>query len=1104
MIPNNSQTFLLGPILSLKGLVCLKTIFPILFFKTIRIVLIVVIYAFFNFVNAQETITGTVTSEDGLLAGVNVMVQGTTYGNITDLDGKYTLMIPDREVTLVFSFVGYETVIERVSNRSVIDVFMHPSISTLEEVVVTGYSTQSRKNISGSISSVNPNELVTIPANSVAAQLQGRAAGVTVTNAGLPGGGTSVRIRGYGTISQYMNDPLYIVDGIPIESDMIQSLNPQDVESIQILKDASAASIYGARAAHGVLIITTKSGKVTEGPELAFNSYFGVQNFSNSPELLNPEGFATVTRLGMENAGLDPNHPQYLLSDGSWGLPDYLIPAGHSVTLNGPVDESEYDLETNPIVRANQEGTNWFEEITGPAIIQDYNLTVNGGSDKGKYAVSLGYFGQDGIVNHTGFNKLMARVNTKFNIKEKVRIGETIGITYQLRQNTPWLAGHPAIRESNRAPQIKPIYDIAGNYSSNKTPGIGSVSDPVGNPVGDLDRHKDNIEKRFVFMGSFFLEWDIINDLTFKTSFNPMLNMTYENKRFSPVAKQDLGIGEASLAQYSWNEMNWTWYNTLTYQKTFVNRHNLQLLVGSEAIENEITRFSAQNEGFYSQDIDYRHLDAGEHLLDNSGYSSEWSLFSLFAKLDYNFDGKYLISATVRRDGSSRFGKNNKYAVFPAFSAAWRLSGERFLERLNTINDLKIRASWGQTGNQNIGDYIIYDTFKKDIKKSGYDAFGTQNTAIVGFLPDAFGNPNARWETITTADIGLDITLFNNQLTGTIDFYKRTTTDMLMQVRQPGLMGQAIRLWKNIGEMENKGIDFSLMYKSNPIRDFKWDIGINITQYKNKVTKLAENDTAEFYGHWDKGGQFSHIITVGKPIATFWGYRILGIYQNEQEVLEGPKYVYGRWENDSTWVPDPAAGVGRWNFADVDKNDSIDSNDRTSIGSPHPDFTIGVPISIKYRGFELTMFWYGSFGNDLYNVNKAQTDLWKTQGGRNTQKGARLLQSWGYPGLDNSQAILPQINYAAPERESHNNSYLVEDGTYVRLNQILLGYTFNTSSWNGIGNFRIYLQGNNLLTWTNYLGLDPNVFNDDHALGYDYGYYPNVRSYMLGLNITFK
>jgi TonB-linked SusC/RagA family outer membrane protein len=1073
---------------------------PITLIRSLGILIFLSITIIVNPVKAQRTVTGTVTSEDGPMAGVNVIVQGSTYGNITDLDGNYTLMIPGPTTTLVFSYVGYKTVIEAVGNRSVIDVFMQTDASQLEEVVVTGYTTQSRKNISGSISVVNPQEIATIPAGSVAEQLQGRAAGVNVTHSGYPGESPSVRIRGFGTISEYMSEPLYIVDGIPVESDIMITLNPQDVESIQILKDASAASIYGARAANGVIIITTKAGKVTDGPELAFDSYFGVQHFSAFPDMLNPEDLARLTKIGMENAGLNPVHPQYLLSDSSWALPDYLIPDGHSVALDGPVDESEYDIETNPITQANPTGTDWFEEITGAAIIQNYNLLVNGGNSNGLYAVSLGYFNQEGIVKYTGYDKITARINTRFNIKDKIRIGETLNITYDVRKNAPSYAGHPAIVQAYETPRIKPVYDIAGNYTGNKIRGLGDAT----NPLAELYRHKDNKVKRFLFMGSFFLEWDIIKDLTFKTSFNPMLNLTYENKEFSPSAPQNQGAGESTLAQASWNEMNWTWYNTLTYAKTFGGSHNLQVMVGTEAIDNEITTFSAMNEIFYSTDLDYQHLDAGEQILDNSGYSSSWSLFSLFGKLDYNFDGKYLFSATIRRDGSSRFGQNNRYAVFPAFSAAWRLSDEGFLQGAGVIDDLKIRVGWGQTGNQNIGDYIIYDTFKKDIQNAGYDIFGTQNTAEVGFRPEAFGNPDAKWETTTTADIGIDVSLFNNQLTGTIDFYKRVTSDMLMQVWHPGLLGHATRLWKNIGEMENSGIDFSAIYHNNLKRSFNWSIGVNLTHYKNKVTKLAEEDQMIFNGNWDMEGQRSHIITAGMPISTFYGYVIEGIYQDEQEVLDGPEYVFGEWENDSVWVPNPSEGIGRWIFADIDENDSIDINDRTYIGSPHPDFTIGIPMNFKYKGFDLMLFWYGSFGNDLYNVNKTQTDYWNTWVNPNTQKGTRLLQAWGLSGVDNEKAILPQINDFAPARESFNTSYLVEDGSYLRLNQIMLGYNFITENWNGIRNFRIYFQCNNLFTWTNYDGLDPNVVAYDFRLGLDEGYYPNVKSYMLGLNITFK
>jgi len=624
------------------------------------------------------------------------------------------------------------------------------------------------------------------------------------------------------------------------------------------------------------------------------------------------------------------------------------------------------------------------------------------------------------------------------------------------------------------------------------------------NPLAELDMSKDNKDKRIFMMGSFFLEWDILEELTFKTSFNPVLNLTYENKNFSPALPQNLGAGESSLNQVSWNEMNWTWYNTLTYAKTFNQRHNLQILAGTEAIDNEITTFSAMNEVYYSDDLDYRHLDAGEQILDNSGHSSSWSLFSLFGKLDYDFDGRYLLSATVRRDGSSRFGQNNRYAVFPAFSAAWRISGERFMWRTSVIDDLKLRASWGQTGNQNIGDYIIYNTFKKDIQYAGYDIYGTQNSAEVGFRPEAFGNPDAKWEATTTTNIGLDITLFNNQLTGTLDFYKKVTSDMLMQVWHPGLLGHATRLWKNIGEMKNTGIDFSLMYHNDPERLINWNIGINLTHYKNKVTKLSEEDEIIFNGIWDMEGKRSHVITAGQPISTFYGYEILGIYQNEQEVLNGPEYVFGEWQNDSIWVPNPASGVGRWIFSDLNQNDSIDIGDRTYIGSPHPDFTIGIPMSLKYKGIELVMFWYGCFGNDLYNANKFQTDIWNTWVNPGTQKGIRILQSWGLPGVDNDKAILPQINDYAPDRESFNSSYMVEDGSYLRLTQLMLGYNFNTKGWKGVGNFRIYVQGNNLLTFTKYEGLDPNVVSYDYTLGVDEGYYPNVKSYMLGLNVTFK
>jgi TonB-linked SusC/RagA family outer membrane protein len=1045
-------------------------------------------------ISAQvNTITGTVISEEGPLAGVNVMIQGTTLGNITDLGGRYTITLPERAVNLVFSYVGYQTVIEPVGDRTVVDVFMQIDPTQLEEVVFTGYTTQSKKNISGAISTVDPEEIMTIPANTVAEQLQGRSAGVIVTGSGLPGGNIKVRIRGYGTISRFGSEPIYIIDGLPMGSFFIETLNPNDVESIQILKDASAASIYGARAGNGVIIITTKSGKSSDRPQITFDSYVGIQNFNNFPDFLNPDQLAEVIKAGKENAGYPLTHPQYALSDGTWGLPDYLLPEGHSIELDGTVDESGYDLATNPITRANHEGTDWFNEVFEPAIIQNYNLSVNGGNSNGMYNISLGYFGQEGVLKHTSHSKIMARVNTKFNIRDKIRIGETLGITYLKNRNAYYIRMHPVISESYTIPAIKPVFDIMGNYTGDQLDGIGGAN----NPVANLERGKDNGESKINIIGSFFLEWDIIKALTFKTSFNPFITMTFEGKEFIPKIVQDRNPTEANLYQQSWNRMNWTWYNTLTYTKTFGNAHDFQAMIGTEAIDSYDTRFSAERETYFSQDPDYRQLDAGEVVLYNSGTSSDWSLFSIFGKVDYNFREKYILSGTIRRDGSSRFGKNNRYAIFPAFSAAWRISGEGFMRGATVLNDLKIRAGWGQSGNQEINDYITYDTYVTDIRRAGYDIFGLQNSAEVGFRTSFAGNPDAKWETTTMTNLGLDISLFNNRLTSSIDLYRRLTTDMLLRVSLPGLLGQPSWQWQNIGEMENKGIDFTISYQSDATREFSWNIGANFTHYKNEVLKLSYPDEKIPSGNWAGGGSVtSHVTTAGQPISTFYGYQIVGIFQDTTEVIDAPIH-------EDIWSEDPTLGVGRWRFADIYQNDTINTEDRTYIGSPHPDFIIGIPMNFRYKGFDLTLFWYCSYGNDLYNVNKRQMDLY-LDGDPYSQKSDRLLQSWGFPGADDSNARLPQINDRAPIRESLHHSYLVEDGSYFRLNQLTLGYNFKTLSWKGIEKFRIYFQGNNLLTWTSYEGLDPAVSQRDDQLGMDDGSYPNVKSYMLGLNIAFK
>ena len=1046
----------------------------------------------------ERTITGTVTSEDGPLPGVNILIQGTTYGNITNLEGKYALVVPGPEAMLVFSSVGYKTQYIKAGNRNVIDVMMEVDVTQLEEIIVTGYTTQARKNISGAISSVDPQEIQSMPTANVTEQLMGRVPGVNVLHSGNPGGTIHVRIRGYTTIND--NAPLYIIDGTPADQAAIEMLNPNDIESIQVLKDAAASSIYGARAANGVIIFTTRSGKSSRQTNLSFYGYTGVQYFDHFPELANPSEVAEILRVARVNAGYTPEdpqfyHEQYYLADEEgnfvrWGLPDYVVPAGYAIDIRGPLDESTYQFGTADFAyaRANKEGTNWTEKIYEPGIIQNYNLSATGGSDRGQFALSAGYFDQDGVIEHTNYKRYSFRINTLFNIRDRIRMGENLGFSWhrsagQTRAMNGFAGGMP---------EIWPVFDIAGNYTPN-------------NPVAGLERSKDNVYDYFRLLGSFFLEVDILRDLTFKTSFSPNLKATFENKVFFPKEEEVENAGESQLNQFIDNSFNWTWYNTLTYNRTFGENHLLQILAGTEAIEDKTTWHTASRSKYFSDDLAYRHLDTGEEQPQVSGNSSEWSLFSLFGKIDYIFNQKYIFSGTIRRDGSSRFGEENKYGLFPAFSIAWRLGAENFMSSLQFINDLKLRASWGKNGNQNIGNYRITSSYSTNVFTANYSITGDPNRAEAGIESTVFGNPNAKWESTSTTDAGIDIIMFNNNLTLTFDWYIRKTSDLLLEVPAVALLGQAKPPYYNIGEMRNTGIDFALFYNSPQYGDFSWGAGINLTHYKNEVTKLIHPDQI-FWGGRTFMNHLGRTVTMeGYPISSFYGLNILGIVQTQEEVAINP------WQQ--------GAAPGRWIFEDTNKNDSIDygnplADDRTILGSPHPDFTFGIPMHFNYKGLSLNLFWYGSYGNEIYNGLKSYDFLVADGYYPQDQFSKRMLQSWGMI-ENNSNAILPQINadvgVSAPLEYNVDLSYFIEDASYLRLGQAMLSYDFNTTKWKSIERFRIFFQANNLITYTNFKGMDPEVnrsessvyeFINDFDLGLYNGQYPTPKTFLMGLKIT--
>ncbi len=1040
---------------------------------------------------AQREITGRVVDEatDEPLIGASVLVEGTNTGTVTDIDGNYTIVASDGD-NLVISYTGYESQTVAVNpGTTIINVTLSAGL-LIDEVVVTGYTEQSRRNISGAVSSVDAEELQTLPSSNVAESLQGRAAGVQVTSSGAPGSPISLRIRGFGTINN--NNPLYIIDGTPASASSLQDINPLDIENIQILKDASAASIYGARAANGVVIITTKKGSVAGGSKISLDMFYGVQTPGALPDVLNPQQLADVLWEAQRNAGLSPSHPQYG-SGAQPTLPDYIIPTAGQA---GSVDESTYDYETNAIARANKEGTDWLDEIFTSAPIMNVNVSGTGGNESGQYALSAGYFRQDGVLIHTGYERFTARANSLFRIKDRVRLGENLSVTYTENVGTPGGIqgeGNP-IGNALRMPEIIPVYDVGGNYAGTRASGMNNPS----NPVAQLERDaKDNVGKFYRILGNVFAEVDIIEGLTVKSSFNVNLAGTIDDRVYTPRNLEDSEPqANATFNQSAYSSLNWTWYNTLQYRRTLGSDHNISLLAGTEAINDFFTTFSAGRVRYFSDDVNFRVLNAGEDGISNSGFFSEWALFSIFGKVDYDYRGKYILSATVRRDGSSRFGEDNRYGVFPAFSVAWRVSDEPFLSGSTWLNDLKLRAGWGQTGNQEIGNYRVFSTFGSGLATSSYAIGGQQNSVVVGFEQNVFGNPNVQWETTTSLNVGFDAFLFNNRLGVEFDWYNRLTQDMLIEVPPSTLQGFAANPFVNVGEMKNTGIDLALNYYSPQNADFTYSIGLNISHYQNEVTKL--NDPEQFF----TGGGFRTFTASrteqGRPIASFFGYTIDGIFLTQAEV--------------DAHADQDGKAVGRWRFVDVDESGDINDSDRSFIGNPHPDFFYGANFQFGYKGFDLGLFFNGVQGNDLWNWNKYWTDFITIF--QNSNKGVSLLNSFGMPGVDPESASLPSISQNAPALEVNPSTHYLEDGSFLRLRNATLGYSLPRTVLDRIGfeRMRIYVQGNNVFTITNYSGFDPQIFNRnnnpyaggaDLGIGVDATQYPVVRSWQIGLNATF-
>lgn len=1033
--------------------------------------------------------------------GATVVLKGSSsVGTTTDADGAFSLTVPDGSTTLVVSSIGFLTMEVDITNKSMVEITLQSDVKALSEVVVTGYSSQSKRDITGAVSTVDAVELTKVAAPNVAQQLQGRVAGVTVTSNNSPGGEATVRIRGFGTINN--NDPLYVIDGVPTKGGL-NSINPNNIESMQVLKDASSASIYGSRAANGVIIITTKKGKAG-APRFTFNSRAGLQTGKIDLDLIkDPQQFGNLLWTQRRNAGVltngNPSHQQY--GNGtSPVVPDYIL-AGSSYGL------PEGDPRVNPslynynragfyqIVKANKAGTDWHEEILRPAAIQEYNVGATGGSETGRYAVAFNYFKQDGVLIHTSFNRYSLRSNTEFTFKKRIRIGENLEVSYTENKgyyNNNGTASSANNQDGNpigngyRIPSIIPVYDIMGNFAATRAAGLG----PATNPVAQLWRTQNNQTNNFRAFGNAYLEADILKDLTFKSSIG--IDITAANRVGYTLLDLEEAEIEAANALTNANayDINWTWSNTLNYNRNIGANHKLGVLLGTEAIKGTGRDFNATRTTFFSEDPQYMFLSSGTAGINNAGGGYEWALFSIFGKVNYALKDRYLLEATVRRDGSSRFGQNNRYGTFPAFSAGWRLSEEAFLKPLTWLDDLKIRGGWGQTGNQEIGNYNGFSTYRSSLNLSSYAIGGGNNAVEPGFDTEAFGNPDAKWETTTQTNIGLDATFLKGMFNFNLDLYNRTTSDMLYQVALPATQGSATIPFVNVGEMNNKGIDLVLDFNNKALNgDLTYAVGVNFSTYKNEVTKLNNSASAVLLGPAIRSYTWTRSVP-GMPLYSFYGLQIDGIYQNQGEVDAGPLY------------PGYAA-VGKYKYHDTDGNGTITDNDRQFLGNPHPDFTYGINLNVGYKNFDLSAFFQGVKGNEIINMVKRWVDF-------NNQAGNRSLRmlndSWT---PENPDAVLPILD-ANDSRSQQPSSYFVEDGSYFRMKNLTLGYTLPSGVLSKIGfeSARIYLQAQNLFTITKYSGIDPEVTSVGSSpgttvLGVDQGNYPNSKMYQVGINFGF-
>ena len=1014
---------------------------------------------------AQTEITGTVVDETGeTVIGATVIEKGTNNGTVTDFDGVFTLKV-NPGATLVFSYVGFLNVEMPASNGMV--VTMKEDALALNEIVVTGYTTQRKADLTGAVSVVSVTDLVKQNENNPIKAMQGRVPGMNISADGNPSGAATVRIRGTGTLNN--NDPLYIIDGVPTKAGM-HELNGNDIESIQVLKDAASASIYGSRAANGVIIITTKGGK--DGKvKIDFDASLSVQTYAHKMKVLNAKEFGQTMWQGFVNDGLNPNL-NGLGYHYDWSYNAQGVPVLNGITMNKFLDPAG----TTPAA-----DTDWFKETTRTGFVQQYNVSLSQGTENGTSFFSLGYYKNDGIIKKSDFQRLSARMNSTYKLlnvgdRKIVTVGEhfTVNRTNELQAPGGFLEN---VLQFN--PSL-PVYTTDGQYAGP----VGGYPDRE-NPVARLNRNSDNRYTYWRMFGDAFININPIADFNIKSTFGLDYSQKQQRIFTYPITEGTVANPTNAVEPKQEHWTKWMWNAIATYNLER-GAHRGDVMIGTELNREDDSWLSAKAYDFAVLNPDYMWPNSAVGEAEGYGSGEGYTLVSFFGKVNYTFADRYLASVTMRYDGSSRFGRNNRYGTFPSVSLGWRISEEPFMQRMEWLDNLKLRASWGQTGNQEISNIARYTIFESNYGEAGfggqsygtiYDIAGTNGgqTLPSGFKRNQLGNDNLKWETTTQTNLGFDFGMLRNALYGSFEWYYKKTTDILVYMPGIGVMGEGSSQWINAGEMTNKGIELNVGYRGS-VGDFQYDISGNIGTYRNKVTKLPETLAAA--GTFGGNGVES---VVGHPMGAQVGYVYDGIFKSQDEI--------------DNHAAQNGAGLGRIRWKDLNADGIINEKDQKWIYSPVPDFTWGLNIYLEYKNLDFTMFWQGVQGVDVISDLKRETDLWAGLNITNLNKGRRLLDAWTPM---NPSSNIPAVSTMDNNNEKRVSSYFVENGSFAKMRNIQLGYNFGSSVCDKlhISRLRMYVSAQNLLTIKSksFTGVDPENPN--------FGY-PIPLNVTYGLNVSF-